>query len=354
MGMTLAARYQRSIQEGLAFLSRRHFPTGEFETLVGPDPDLRHGAKHDPSIFTTVNVATSLLEVEDDKARKMVARAADFLLSEMLPGGLWRFWTKAHPGSRGMPPDVDDTVCVSALLKRLGRAFPDHRKMLLANRSRDGRFFTWITPRTRHLAFAEGRAFFAECLATRRARTLYFRSGPQPPERGNIDCVVNTNAVAYLGNSREVSRAAAWVTDVVQDGKACINDRWYQSEAALLYAAARGCETSTESLCRIQSVIAEKAEQLQPGCGSALEVGLVACALNVVAPSSPLLARAIDTIIALQDDDGGWPARVFYYDSYKRALCWGSRELTTGFCVEAIARSSKLSQSSWNSRKSAA
>ncbi|MEN9470016.1 MAG: hypothetical protein RL630_1749, partial [Verrucomicrobiota bacterium] len=82
----------------------------------------------------------------------------------------------------------------------------------------------------------------------------------------------------------------------------------------------------------------ERAEKLQPLCRSALEAGLVASVLNVVVPSSPRLAQCIDTILAMQEADGGWPARVYYYDSYKRALCWGSRELTSGFCLEALTR----------------
>ena len=336
--MTLAERCDRAIRAGIGFLSSNQLSSGELKTLVGSDPDLRHDAQHDPSIFTTVNVATSLLEVDDSEARKVVGRAAEFLVSEMLPGGLWRFWTKSHPGSRGMPPDVDDTACVSMFLEGLGRTFPDSRRMLLANRCRDGRFLTWITPRARHLTSAEGRAFLAANWATKRARKLYFESGPQPPEPGNIDCVVNANVVSYFGNSLDVAQAAAWVTGTVQNGHAATNDRWYQSEAALLYAVARGCEKHTESFCRIQPVIAERAEKLQPLCHSALDAGLVASVLNVVIPASPRLVQCIDTILAMQEEDGGWPARVYYYDSHKRALCWGSRELSSGYCLEALTR----------------
>jgi hypothetical protein len=332
------ANCQKSVRTGLEFLEKSQLPSGEFKTLVGPEPDLLHDAKHDPSIFTTVNVATSLLEADEHAARRIVARSADFLVSEMLPGGLWRFWTKSHPGSRGMPPDVDDTVCVSAFLGRLGRAFPENRKILLANRCRDGRFLTWITPRARHLLFSEGRAFLAANWAMRAAQKLYFQSGPHPPERGNIDCVVNTNAVTYFRDTKRVARAAAWVTDILENSHAAINDRWYQSEAALLYAIASGYEKLIEPFCRMQTMIAEKAEELQPLCRSALDLALVASVLNVVAPSSRRLAQSIDTILAMQAEDGGWAARVYYYDSYKCALCYGSRELTTGFCVEALAR----------------
>jgi hypothetical protein len=338
MGMTMAERGDRAIRAGIDFLSRKQLSSGEFKTLVGPEPDLQHDAKHDPSIFTTVNVATSLLEVDDHEARRIVARAADLLVSEMLPGGLWRFWTKSHPGSRGMPPDVDDTVCVSAFLGRLGRAVPENRKMLLANRCRDGRFLTWITPRARHLLFSEGRAFLAANWPSRGARRVYFQSGPQPPEHGNIDCVVNANAVAYFRDTPKVARAAAWVAGILENSRAATTDRWYQSEAALLYAIASGYQKRTEPFCRMQPMIAEKAEKLQPLCHSALDAALVATVLNVVAPSSPQLAQAIETILAMQAEDGGWAARVYYYDSYKCALCWGSRELTSGFCLEALAR----------------
>lgn len=338
MGVTLSERCSRAIRAGLDFLSQSQLPTGELKTLVGPEPDLKRDAKRDPSIFTTVNVATSLLEVSDSRARNIVACAADFLSSEMLPGGLWRFWTKAHPGSFGMPPDVDDTVCVSEFLGRLGRAFPDNRKILLSNRCRDGRFLTWITPRAWHLVFAEGRAFLAASFASRRGRKLYFESGPQPPEPGNIDCVVNANAVSYFEDCRDCAQATAWVSDIVQSGRAATHDRWYQSEAALLYAVARGCVKRIPSFCRLQPVIAAKALELQPSCHSALETALVACTLNLVAPASPQLLECIHTLLGTQEQDGGWLARVYYYDSFKCALCWGSKELTSGFCLEALGR----------------
>lgn len=339
--MNIREECQRSVRAGLDFLEKSQLPSGEFLTLVGPEPDLVRDTKHDPSIFTTVNVATSLLDIDDPQARRIVRRAADFLLSEMLPGGLWRFWTKAHPGSRGMPPDVDDTSCVSWLLRRLGCEFPDNRRVLLHNRRPDGRFFTWITPRIRHLAFPEGRSFLVRAFASGRARAVYFKSGPQPPSRRDTDCVVNANVITYLAHDRCCANAAAWVAQVVQKGDAASTDRWYQSPAALLYAVARGAEQGIPAFSSLKALVAGKSEGWHPFQGSALEAGLRACALSAVAPSSLRLVPLIEIIFAAQEKDGGWAARAYYYDSYKCALCWGSRELTTGFCLEALSRYAK-------------
>lgn len=338
MVLIAAREYELAIQRALEFLERSQLPSGEFKTLVATDPDIRLGAKHDPSIFSSVNVATSLLEVPAAGAGRLIDKAAAFLQSEMLAGGLWRFWTKTHPGSAGMPPDVDDTVCVSDLLRRISREVPDNRRMLLSNRAPNGLFYTWIIPRPRHLFFPEGRKFLAAAMSHRKARAVYFRSGPQPPIRDGVDCVVNCNALLYLGDGIATAAASEWVMQVLQNGSSSEADRWYQSEAALIYSAARCIERGVRSLRVAAGLIGEKACRPDTNSLSVLEAGLLTCALAIVNPSSARLPALARSVLESQKSDGGWGAHVYYYDSPLRALSWGARELTTGFCVEALTR----------------
>jgi hypothetical protein len=46
----------------------------------------------------------------------------------------------------------------------------------------------------------------------------------------------------------------------------------------------------------------------------------------------------VRSLVGSQREDGSWPARVFYYSGFGKDLSFGSAELTTGFCVEALAR----------------
>jgi hypothetical protein len=338
MVMIYAENFERAIGRGIEFLELNQLPSGELKTLVASDPDIHLNAKHDPSIFSTVNVATSLLEVPGAAARPIIDKAAAFLQSEMLGGGLWRFWTKIHPGSIGMPPDVDDTACVSDFLNRIGRRFPENRGILLANRASNGLFRTWMTPRLRHLFFSQGIRFLVAAASNRSARKVYFQSGPLPPLRDGVDCVVNCNVLLFLGDSSFTEASSEWILRILQVGVSPDSDRWYQSDATLMYSAARCIERGIKSLRPAADLIEEKIRQIDPKSVSVLEAGLLACALAIVNPASEMLQAFSRYIYEHQHSDGGWAARVFYYDSPLCALCWGSRELTTGFCTEALSR----------------
>ncbi len=331
-------RCELAIHRGVEFLRRRQLPSGEFETLVGPDPDLVKGSQPDPSLFATMHVAISLLEVRHDDAAAMVSRAAGFLRSEMLPGGLWRFWTASHPGSPGIPPDTDDTACISHLLRQLGIPFPDNQAAILGNRSPLGTFYTWILPRTRHLLHPRAWHLFRRSANARKAVMIFFRSGQEPPDPYGVDAVVNANALLYLGDGPHTKRVSHWLADVVRQGLAATRDRWYQSEYALFYALARCHERGVASLRDLSAVMARRIESSEPVKLPSLECALAACALSILAPASPSLPAFVESLLSTQQPDGCWVPRVFYYGGYKRIRAWGSAELTTGFCLEALAR----------------
>jgi hypothetical protein len=141
-----------------------------------------------------------------------------------------------------------------------------------------------------------------------------------------------------LGDSAFTEAASKWVLRILQAGVSADSDRWYQSNAALIYSAARCIERGILSLRSATKLIEEKINILDPKSLSALEAGLLACSLSIVNSHSNILRSLLGTILEAQESDGGWPARVFYYDSPLRALCWGGRELTTGFCIEALSR----------------
>lgn len=335
---TQAVRHQTAIDKGLYFLRRRQLPSGEFETLVGPDPDLMTECQPDPSLFATMHVATSLLEVDHGDAEAMVSRAAEFLTSEMLPGGLWRFWTASHLGSPGIPPDTDDTACITHLLRRLGIDVPDNRGCLLANRDRNLLLRTWILPRPGHALRPRSWPMLRHAHRNRDRIALFFRSGPEPPPADGVDAVVNANALLLFGDQAASTPIVTWLSTIVDDGTAVKADRWYQSDLALFYAIARGVEQGVTSLAAIADRVRALAERIEVRSLSSLETALLLSVLAALGASRPRIDAAAEAIIAAQRHDGSWPARVFYYSGFGRHLSWGSAELTTGFCVEALSR----------------
>jgi hypothetical protein len=334
-----ADRLQTAIDRGVRFLRGRQLPSGEFTTLVGPDPDLHADVQPDPSLFATMHVATSLLEVRHDDVAGMVSRAAEFLRSEMLPGGLWRFWTASHPGSPGIPPDTDDTACITHFLRRLGMPVPDNLCSLLGNRDRHGLLRTWIVPRQLHALRPRSWPMLLHARRNRDRIKLFFRSGPEPPPADGVDVVVNANALLVLGDHSAVAPIVAWVQRVLVDGTAAATDRWYQGELPLFYAIARGVEHGVQALAAAADLVREKAQRVDASGLTPLETALLASTVAILGGPLVGLDAAAGALTAAQAEDGSWPARAFYYSGFNRDLAWGSAELTTGLCVEALSRS---------------
>src|SRR3954452_3757042 len=133
--MSLESEVRRAIERGIAFLERSQLASGELRICACRDPAMAGAAAPDPSVFPTALAAHSLSFAPGAAAVR--ERALHFLLAAADQHGLWRHWTREHPGHRQPPPDLDDTACASAALARSGRAFPENRDLLLANR--DGR-----------------------------------------------------------------------------------------------------------------------------------------------------------------------------------------------------------------------
>ncbi len=70
----------------------------------------------------------------------MRQRALAFLLTQRDRHGRWRHWTTDHPFFRQLPPDMDDTCCVSAALAGAGSTEGADPALLLANRDAGGMF----------------------------------------------------------------------------------------------------------------------------------------------------------------------------------------------------------------------
>jgi len=69
-----------------------------------------------------------------------------------------------------------------------------------------------------------------------------------------------------------------------------------------------------------------------------LNTALAACALLYWGSSTPALECAIHLLLTEQRRDGSWPRAALYYSGPKKLYAWGSEELITGFCLEALLR----------------
>jgi hypothetical protein len=322
-----------AVEHGLAFLSGRQLLSGQFPTYVGKD--LRSDRTFESSPFTTALVAHSISRSSAPRTREMIDRALDFLCAEMEPGGAWRYWASDHGGHELIPADVDDTACVSQVLRRHGRPVPPNRRLLLANRDRRGRFYTWIAPRFAPPPLSV--AFWR--VAGRQPQARDFFNANRISSR-DVSCVVNANVLFYVGDGSAARPVVEYLVDVMRRRVEGCCDGWYRNEFPFYYSVARCIAGGISGLAQLSDEIAARigAAQREQGCvgEGVLETALAACALHYLDKRSATLTRACEFLLSTQADDGGWEIAPLYHGGPPGELRWGSAELTTGFCLEAL------------------
>lgn len=333
-------RADPAVAAALAFLARAQLPSGEIPVQASNDPRMRDRPADDPSIFPTALAAHSLA-FAGEAARPILDRAHAFLLREMGSHGLWRHWTRDHPHWRSLPPDLDDTSCASAALARAGLAFPDNRPLLLANRDRRGLFLTWLVPRLRWTGAAHMRAILPGLLHPL-TLALFFRKTSARP--GDVDSVVNANALHYLRGAAGMDGVARWLVELLREGRESQSDKWYENPIVVRYFLSRALAPIAPEAGEI---ILARSEAAEPA--GALEAALLACAFADWGRPAP--SRLIGLIRSSQLPSGAWPAAAVYHGGRRRlpnggfepphpdTPHWGSEALTSAFCVEALVRS---------------
>lgn len=324
------------LDRALAFLARTQRPTGEFPTTVARDAALTQEARYDATPFATTYVVHALTEVArctGADVGPLVGPALDFLASEREGPGVWRYWTRAHEHHGSIPPDVDDTACVSAALAHAGQR-TDNADLLLAQRDARGRFRTWILPR-----WGEPPGRFLAVLRLQPAlhkHVAFWRLTEAAP--GDVDGVVNANVLAYLGDRPETRGAQAFVTETLLEGREGACDKWHLDPPAFYYAAARA---HAAGACDDAAFVATLRERAASAAEAEAVPALAALALSAAlhaGPPTPALAAVGRRLRAAQRADGSWPGHALYYGGRARYWGWGSDALSTALCAEALAR----------------
>jgi hypothetical protein len=308
---------QEALLRGIAFLESRQCEDGE----IPVDIYWPGYSRRDPSVFPTALAALALSC--EPRAQPIVQRALDFLEQQQERGGLWRHRRRGHVQYHQLPPDLDDTACASVALRLGGRAAPDNVRHFLANRDRRGRFRTW------RLTLGQLRRPLTTAL-------FFLRTDASPFD---VDPVVNANVLFYLGRRPETEAALEYVLQILRSNAEASSDKWYDRAPVVRYFFSRA----------LRAIAPEAGEMLvaRTLAGTptdALEAALDACTL-IEWDRTPDLAP----LLRWQLPNGGWPRSPLY--TSRPSLpdgsfaprgpmlpIWGSEELTTVFCVEALSR----------------
>ena len=308
----MTAGVEESLARALVFLRRRQEPSGEFAVRTwhaGEDPS---AGVADHSVFVTACVLYALRHVQAVQVDDISRAGIRFLIKEMRPPGVWSYWT-ADSGKR-IDPDLDDTALISFLLRRHHPhiALGTNVEAILSARDESGLFRTWLRG---------------------------------PDRQNDVDAVVNANVVLYLGERPETEAACAYLRDCALRGQEAGSYRYYVDDAALHYAISRASWHGVRRLDELRDALVEKAigrQRADGSFGDALcTAWTVSTLMNMGADCSDAMGRALGSLLARQSPDGGWPAIAAFAGPEPPApptLRWGSQELTTAACVEALAR----------------
>ncbi len=328
---------EQALGKGLAYLEGHQYPSGQFCCYIAPDPAMQAWCIPDSTVFATGLIGQALLPLLDRPGvRPVVELAAYFLRSQQLRCGTWTYFTKWHRGFSLLPADADDTAVNAHLLKALDIWFPDNLPTLLQHRSREGLFYTWMGFRPfRRQSLAQLRLSLR---TLKRPHGFMLRRG-FGYHRRDIDGAVNANVLYYLGLNEHTRAIVPFLNDIILQRRETRCDKWYHDPLPIYYFISRNYARGVNGLEPSRAPIIERvlalrdSKQVLP----ALDTALGLTALLHCGYRGPEVHDAALALLRGQHRTGEWPRHVLYYSGPPRRFCFGSEELTTGFCLEALA-----------------
>ncbi|RPD44435.1 hypothetical protein [Paracnuella aquatica] len=340
-------RIETAIQRGLDYLEQHQFPHGEFVCYMGGDEALQGWTLHVNMLFPTTLICDALLQLpQTPQVAKMLQQAGWFLRAHMGPGGTWHHYTWMAAHHEVLPYDVDDSSCVSSVLQRLGIDHPHQslRRLLLGNRNSKGLFYTWFAFRWRwNTNKTYWRLALREFLAPVKGLIFWKK---MECSRNDVDAVVNANVLTYLGEGPETEPVVAWIKTIIENGEEARCDKYYCNPLSVHYFFARSYAAGVQGLELVrQKAMSRVLAHAQPDGSfgaSALETALAVCALVNWGYDGAELAAACSYLLLRQQSNGCWPRWCLYYGGPAKRSTFGSEELTTAICLQALSQHAQL------------
>ena len=327
-----------AINKGLDYLAQHQYPSGEFCSYIAPDDAMQDWCATDSTVFFTSVIGTCLLPLSKTTAAEpILTKITDYLQYQMAPGGVWNFFAMYHPMRWVLPYDADSLSFASSFMQARGVQFPEqsNKQLLLANRARGGLFYTWFAL---HRKIHTNKVLWRLSL---RALRKPFRSMLFLARNGeDINLGVNASVLAYLGDIPETAPIVDALIKMINEGREEDSDKWYLNPFTIYYLISRAYNRGVVKLQPVAAPIIERILATVSAEGqlgkSIFDTAIGVTALINFGVKPQELHRSISFLIEKQGAHGEWPRWLFFYLNPLRAYGWGSEELTTALCVEAL------------------
>lgn len=340
--MNTLSQLDKSITRGLNYLEEHQYPNGEFCCYIAADEPMQGWCITESTVFATMVVPSCLLSLtERPEVDAMITKATNYLMDQMHQGGVWPVFSERHPWYSIVPYDADSLAYASALLEERGICSLKQTNvpLLLANRNQQGLFYTWFVLRPGwHTNRTYWRLSMQE-LGRPVTSFLFWRANECT--RADIDLGINTNIVYYLGDVKETQPVITTLIQMIATSNEDNCDKWYLNPYSIYYLLSRVYKRGVTKLEPVVKPIQERilADVLPNGQigKSILDTAFAVITLVNFKIDTPTIDNAIAFLLSVQEETGAWPRWLFYYGGPKRLQGWGSEEITTAFCLEALA-----------------
>lgn len=331
-----------AIKRGIDYLYHHQMANGEFLFYMSGDDEMKGWINPESAIFPTALAGWCLWPLRRMKqVEEILQKSAAFLKSQQGVGGTWSHHAFQHRLYGICPQDADDTALVSIFLEKMGVDFYSdlNKKMLLQNRNREGLFFTWFIFRP-----LPNKNKYYWILALKELKWLY-RSllfwRHTEASRFDVDMVVNSNVLYYLGNNSDTKPVIRRMIKTIERGDEKQCDTWYLNPFSVYYFFSRNFEAGMIELEPIRKPIINRILARLDESGRigrcALETALgLSTLVQLRFGERDILQKSSNFLITQQRDHGNWDRWIFYYGGPKKAGGYGSEEVTTTLCVEAL------------------
>lgn len=133
---------------------------------------------------------------------------------------------------------------------------------------------------------------------------------------------------------------------MIKEGTEESSDKWYVNPFTIYYLISRAYSRGVKKLEPVVTLVIERIFNTLSAEGqlgkSIFDTAIGVTSLINFGVKPQELHRPIRFLIDNQGSHGEWPRWLFFYSSPKKEFGWGSEELTTALCIEAIARYKNL------------
>jgi hypothetical protein len=354
----IAGDYDERILAGLRFLRSRQRRNGGFNvyrasSLGFENWDLRHlsvegfsveFSNEGDQVLPALMIGRSLLHLSaHEDAERILRKITCYVRANRLAGSLWKNNRCPDGKSCSIPVDIQSTAMALSFLRERGESVKVPRGTLFSNRDGRGLFHTFLM--LRRGAKPSLGYWRAVCtLSWHRAVMSLFGKAPGFL-RNDVSVPMNAYMLQLFGECPATEPIVGALKRMISEGSEGDRYGWYRDAFSVYRHVSTAYRMGAMGLQDLRDTICERvlARYRPDGSfnGEVTDTARAICILLDFGVEDPRVIRSALWLMSRQNEDGSWDRRAAYFDAGKsdRVVSYGSEDIVTALCLEALSRS---------------